>query len=173
MALKTDQQVVAHVLKVLADEGVTLDKIVVQKFMYFLQSRGILSGFKFVPFTYGPFSFELAETLDDMALWGDIDVSHNAYTVKDLTRHGTSPVLARQLTEELQRFRDAAGNDLRFGSMELLGTMLYCAHALKMVGEPITKDAIIRDVIEWKGDKYSDQLIGAAYDRIKPFLPAN
>jgi hypothetical protein len=125
--------------------------------MYFVDSLTMRSGFKFTPFTYGPFSFDLAEALDEMSFKGDIVSQNNNYMVSSLENYPSSQEITEKLYEAIDNFSESVGNDFSFKNMEILGTALYCARSLKASGETVTIDSIVNDFKAWKGSKYTDQ----------------
>ncbi|MCB2189878.1 MAG: hypothetical protein KQJ78_25980 [Deltaproteobacteria bacterium] len=175
MSRRAGKPFLASILLKLADQKVPLYKIVIQKFTYFVDSLYFRSGFRFKPFTYGPFSFGLAEALDEMEFAGVVKCRGIQYEVLDESSLNLeiSDDLSRKLEDAISQFCEIVDGKFDFPHMEILGTALYCARALKASGEDVTLDAIIKDFKAWKGQKYPDQDIITIVDRMLPYFLAS
>ncbi|UQZ90398.1 hypothetical protein C4J81_14760 [Deltaproteobacteria bacterium Smac51] len=125
------------------------------KFLFFMDFMGLPTGLRFEPYTYGPFSFDLANNLDFMCLSGEISFTGNNYNtiteVKDLN-------FCQVITDYYDRFVQSVG-ELSFSALECVGTLLYCVLALKKSGGGLGDGQIIEEFKKWKGDKYTDDTI--------------
>ncbi|WP_338669094.1 hypothetical protein [Pseudodesulfovibrio methanolicus] len=165
-----NKQMVANVLRILQSNEVPLQKVVLHKFLYFLNTQGFVTGFKFEPYTYGPFSFDLASTLGSMAFWDEI--RQNSYTIEvnDLSGYSKPPQDAVALIENhLNEFKTVV-EDFDFNNLECAGTVLYCAESLRSQGEKVTAENIEREFKAWKGTNYSSAAIQDMYGRLSPYI---
>lgn len=161
---------VANVLRALKESGVPLQKIILHKFIYFLNTQGLCTGLDFEPYTYGPFSFDLARTLSKMSFWDEIKEEKSYYDIVDLSAYPMPDnEFEQKVNKHLDDFKNMVG-DLSFDNIEGIGTALYCAESLKILGESISKQKIIKEFKKWKGDRYPDSKIESYYIKIKPFI---
>lgn len=157
-------------LKVMNDKGVTLSKIAIQKVAYFLITQGVTFGYRFKPFTYGPYSSELSQALDDLVFWDHLSATGNTYMIENLPdcNEDTLP----QISECVDIFFDELVNTKTptFDDVEIYGTILYCQESLKMVGDIVSQETILEEFKGWKGDKYPDSRIVSSYIHMKKVL---
>jgi len=167
------QDAVASVLRTLQKNAVPLEKVVLHKFLYFLDTRGIRAGLRFEPWTYGPFSFDLAKILDEMVFWDKLkerEDNKNRFEILDLEAHPPlDSATEHSIEESLQTFKEIVGA-FTFDNLECVGTTLYCAESLAFQGEKITVAKIIKEFQAWKGTKYPEEKIRRTFDNLKPYL---
>ncbi|MDY7001565.1 MAG: hypothetical protein SVS15_07270 [Thermodesulfobacteriota bacterium] len=162
------KDIIALVLTCLNEKEIPLEKIVVQKIMYFLKANGVPVGFRFKPCAYGPYSFELANALDDMLFWDKIAEENNTYTIQDLSGYNSDVPEKEQTEREIDRFGELVENRFDFKTMELFGTVLFCKRALEEDGEDATDENIVEEFLGWKGpDKYSAEEILQAFHKLQ------
>ena len=172
MGAHRGQGLLTQMLLAMKEHDIPLQKVVIQKLIYFSEYLGLRVGFRFKPFTYGPYSFDLAEALDHMVFWDSIKETPNGYEIvsPDNYPKEVDSDYSIIIDDILNSFSKAASDDFSFGNMERLGTVLYCVRTLKMLGAAITDEAIIQDFKGWKGNKYTDDEIQKTIDCLKPYL---
>lgn len=170
-----ESRTVAEVLRIVNDKGIHLDKVFLQKFIYFLNTQGAQTGFRFRPYTYGPFSFELANTIESMAFWDAIEEGKTEIKILDLS--GCEPFEKKEkyekMTALLDEFVDVLSADFSFKNLECVGTVLYCAQALSFAGEHVTEDSVVSEFKQWKGKRYPEGQIKHAFQKLLPYLKFN
>ena len=80
------QKILARALQKLQEESWPLDKVVIQKVIYYLKTQGLPIEWHFEAYTYGPFSFSLSSELTSMTYCERLDEDNNRYTIKDLNK---------------------------------------------------------------------------------------
>ena len=156
-------------------EGVS--KIVIQKLVYFLSESGLPLHYYFEPQKYGPFSVQLAQDLDDLEFWEEIDLNGVKYVYKgeDLS---LNPGLMEKVDEKIDVFQRIAEGNLSFDAMEIVGTLIYCAKALLRSGMKPDFQPVYDEFVAWKGDKYVNKqdMVQRLFDSIvenAPWLVVN
>jgi|GEM_PF-1291335 len=169
------KKAIAKVLMEMKEKKMPLHKIVVQKIFYFLDVQGFRLGFRFRPYTYGPYSFDLTDTLDDMVFWGEIGEKHSSYCLKDgIEKHcDLTDKKEEKLLSLLEKFIDIADNDFSFKNMELLGTILYCRESIVFSGKKPTDDLVVKEFKEWKGELYSEEDIRDGFRNLSKIIPVS
>jgi len=162
--------IIAKVLIALKENNVPLEKIVLHKFFYFLRTQKVCTEFSFEPYTYGPFSFDLASQLRKMAFWDEIDESKNSIEIKNLSAYDNTPIKDENKINSLLLDFKKIINDFSFKNLECAGTILYCAEAIKYSVNKPTFSKIRDEFIAWKGNKYSDTEIEAMYKRLQNYI---
>ena len=167
------KQVVANVLKTLASKEIKPTKILLHKFIYFLSTQGVNVGFRFEPYTYGPYSFDLSSTIGSMAFWDEVEEKGTTVTALNLEKYQDADANElQQLTENLEKFLTVVPpKNFTFDNLECVGTVLYCAEVLSKHGKEPTTQAVIEEFKAWKGKKYSEESIKDCYNRLKPYFP--
>lgn len=164
--MEFEKQFIATVLQALNLENISVSKILLHKFIFFLDTQGIRVGFRFEPYIYGPYSFDLAHTLYSMDFWGEISEKHTYISIIDLHKYDIDDSLLSTIREYFSLFKSIVGN-FNFSSLELVGTLLYCIQVLKNYRDDFTECALIEEFKEWKHNKFTDEEIHHAYDRLK------
>lgn len=157
---KYSHDIIIETIRSLQQDNYRRDKVMLHKFLFFLEYMGRPTGLRFEPYTYGPFSFDLANNLDFMNLAGEISFDENSYAVPSNNEASAAKV---GIGEYLSRFKDIVGPAPDFKDLECIGTLLYCAMVLRKTSGSSDDDGIIKEFKNWKGDKYSD-------DEITPYL---
>ncbi|WP_043644747.1 hypothetical protein [Fundidesulfovibrio putealis] len=161
---------VASVLRTLQKNNLPLDKIVLHKFLYFLNTQGVSTGLSFEPYTYGPFSFDLARVLSDMAFWDEIKENKASYEILTLDSHpALNPDVEKQISDLLKKFQGIVG-DFTFDNLESVGTALYCAESIKFQGDRPTQERVVSEFKKWKGERYPTARIQEVYDKLTPYI---
>lgn len=167
--MEQEKSFVAAVLKVIHDKNEEPTKVLVQKFIYFLNTQGINTYCRFEPYTYGPYSFQLASTLGSMNFWDEIKEEKDKITIMNFSAYTFDKALVDMLAEKFDIFKNAVGA-LNFANLECFGTALYCANVLKNYGEELTEESVKTEFKAWKKNRYSDAVIHDTYLKIKNFI---
>ena len=163
------KKVVATVLKALDAKKISAEKIFLHKFIYFLSTQNIKTELHFEPYTYGPYSFDLQKTLNNMAFWNEIEDNKNSIIFKDIEKYVDSSRLT-QVSDMLNKFLDALG-DVSFASLEKAGTVLYCVQTLLYKKEVPSSVKVLQEFKAWKGSRYSDAEISQTFEKLQPYIP--
>jgi len=150
----------------------SLGKKKLQKLVYILQQlEGVSAGFRFRFFTYGPFSDDLAVSLDVAERMGgvrvDYDPGANAYQISGGSKAGS---VIGNGQEFLQTHEEAINRVLeRFGDrtameLELIATIVYLLEENGQMGS----DEMIKRVIELK-PKYDRQRVSRAIGELSKY----
>ncbi len=161
--------IIAQTLIYLKENNIPLEKMVIQKLVHFLKDNTINIGVKFRPYLYGPYSEDLANELDEMVFWGEIKEHDKEYEIIDLPaeKYALPPEKQEKLIAGIDLFRKTVNDDFRFSNLELLGTMLHCFRAFEALGEDTPFDDVKVEFKKWKKNKFTEEEIRNAYDRIK------
>lgn len=159
---------IACVLRLLQKKGVPSSKIFLHKFLYFLDTQGIRAGLRFEPWTYGPFSFDLAKNLNEMIFWDEIEeYKPNEFKIINIENYGTpGSELEQEVEQLLVKFQNAVG-PFTFDNLECLGTVIYCIETLLFQGKSATEENVVNEFIAWKGHKYPRERIIQTYENYK------
>ncbi|TVM35796.1 hypothetical protein [Oceanidesulfovibrio marinus] len=167
------KETVATVLKALYEKQISLDKIILHKFIYFLDTQGVATGLHFEPYTYGPFSFELASTLGSLAFW-DI-IKEEGSTIQILDHEALSKLTSpdiHKISNYFDLFQSTLGQ-LDFRTLEIAGTVLYCAESLSLQGLDVSDSSVVKEFRQWKGNRYESDEIIAMFQKLKPVIFSN
>lgn len=149
--------VIGYVLKLLSQDAMPPTKILLHKFLYFLDISGMRAGLRFEPYTYGPFSFDLAHELDDLIFWDEIKIeNHGRISILQERFPALESEAQEQIKNLYDKFFQMTEGDFGFRAVEIVGTILYCGQSLKNLGEEVTEESVLEAFKEWKGDKYPD-----------------
>ncbi len=168
------RNIIICVLKLFNEKKVELSKILIHKFMYFLDVQGVRAGLSFEPYTYGPFSFDLTRELESMVFWDEITEEKNYYRIKNFDDYVDLTSDENKKIEELyDKFSTIADNNFDFKTVEIIGTVLYCANSLKNLDEKVDEPSVIKCFNEWKPEKYSDREIAKFYNKMEKIISIN
>lgn len=167
--MNQEKKFVATVLQVLSERQITASKILIQKFIYFLGIQGINTGFSFCPYTYGPFSFDLASVLGSMNFWNEIKEDYSEIKIININNYCIESGMKNEVAQKLTLFEDIVGT-FDFKNLELVGTLLYCTQVLKKYGDKVDEKSVTDEFKEWKHNKYSDFEIHETYKKIIEYL---
>lgn len=166
------KQFVADILAVLGEERLPAEKVLLHKFLYFLSTQGINTGFRFEPYTYGPYSFDLASTLGSMAFWDEIEEKGTTVEVLDLGQYKNSDgQLLTVLRKQLKIFLSLIGGNIAFDKLECFGTVLYCAEVIANHGDSPTEETVLKEFKAWKKNKYTDEQVRETFMKVSDYLP--
>lgn len=146
---------ILHVLSTLNRKKKRSDKVVLHKFLFFLAYQGIGTGLTFEPYTYGPFSFDLATHVGAMSMNGKITLDGGNYVT---TIEPDDQDLTTKIEQQLELFEKVVG-DFSFRTLECVGTLLYCQMVIKKSGDQTDDVSIIEEFKGWKGSKFSNEEI--------------
>ena len=164
------KRIVAGIIKVLDKRKVKLQKVLLHKFIYFLSTQGVVKEFKFEPYTYGPYSFDLASTLRSLSFWDAINESKSYVEIVDLDKYSDlADCQSKQIEKSLIDFENIVG-EFTFDRLECVGTVLYCAQALDFQNFEVTRDTVLKEFKQWKGNRYPDSQILNDFEKLKPFI---
>lgn len=167
----TKRDTLCALLDAMSAKGVTLTKIAIQKAAYFLSYQGVTVGFKFKPFTYGPYSVDLSQELDDLVFWDHLSVvDKKTYSIDKLPDYDKSKL--EKVTEHVDCFFEKIleTKNPTFKDVEIYGTILHCQRALNMLDVEITAESVLEEFKGWKGDRYPDKEIADAYNHLARVL---
>lgn len=165
------KQRLAAVLTILERKDIPLHKAVIHKFLYFLNTQGVWTGFRFEPYTYGPFSFDLAKTLGSMHFWDEIKEGKREIELVNLERYETEDAeLNKTIEKHLDNFTSIV-DPCDFAQIERFGTILYCAETLANQGQNPTLKRVEKEFLEWKKSGHTEDQIRKMYEKMKAFLP--
>lgn len=160
------KEVIKYVTSWLSTRNKRVSKVVLHKVLFYLSESKLPIYYHFEPQTYGPFSRQLARDLDEMVFWDEMEQDGNCFTLPEKGLVGLPRDMMDNLESQLDLFDKIVGGDYSFDSMEITGTLLYCMRALKAINENIDFDSVYKEFAAWKGEKYPEDHIKAAYDNI-------
>ena len=166
------KEILKHVLHLMDDKHIALQKITIQKIVYFLREVGIPLKYKYEPYIYGPYSSDLKSDLRSLMMWDDLSQSGDDYCFKNDLKLETSidKAYSALIANKIDEFSTAIKNDFSFDSMEITGTVIYCNQALKNAGIQPDESKVLDEFKNWKGSRYTVEQIKAAYANISPLL---
>lgn len=167
--MEQEKMFVAAVLQVLDESSIQVSKVLLHKFIYFLDTQGVKTGFRFEPYTYGPYSFGLASTLGSMNFWDEIKEDREKISICNLQQYSIDQKLKNIVKEKLSIFQKIVG-DFTFSNLECTGTLLYCVQVLKNYGESLTENSIKEEFKAWKKNRYPDSVIHETYEKMKCYF---
>ncbi len=154
-----NEALIAAVASELVAKGHIKGKKAFQKLFYLLDSAGVPTGLDFKMHFYGPYSFELAEEMNDLVRLGvlkvtdgDVEAGESAVQAKELFAEEVKPY-ADRIEAILRTYRDRSPNDL-----ELLATTHFVTTRLRR----LDTNAVIAAVKDEKAKKFDQNRIEAA-----------
>ena len=145
--------------------------IKISKFIYFLTLSSYVRAFKFEPYTYGPFSFNLAKEIDSMIFWDEVkDINNTIEFIGEDNIKG-NPKAKENFQGSLDIFLKIIKNNFSFDNLERVGTALYCMEVLHSQKSAITLSNVKEEFKGWKGNKYTEGEIEETFNSIFPHLP--
>ncbi len=168
----SSKDVITEVLLILKEKKISATKIFLHKFIYFLTLTNYVRVFKFEPYTYGPFSFNLAKEIDSMIFWDEVKDINN--TIEFIKQDGIrrNPEIAKDIQSSLDIFLKIIKNNFAFDNLERVGTALYCMEVLHNQKSDTTLPNVTEEFKGWKGNKYTEEEIKETFESIFPHLPA-
>jgi uncharacterized protein YwgA len=152
----------------------TLGRTILQKLCYFAKASGVPLPFRFEIYHYGPFSQEIFYRTEDLLLDGVIED-------RSSDRGQSNFVPGPNLDSFLNRFGEAIGQHetnlervatmfsrLDASQMELVSTIHYMHSSHReWFKEVPSKDAVVANVLQVKGDKFDRQAVERAFDILR------
>jgi len=163
--------VIGVVIKSLKENGEKAGKIQLQKFIYFLKSLGIKIPYSYVIAKYGPYSSELSKKLEEMEFNDYIQgINNYNYEISNPEKNNILNIINndekyQNVIEEFQRIYEMLPS-VDFDDIELYSTVHYCYNSLRIIKDDISLDEVIREVKKWKDNKFSDEKIRDAYEKL-------
>lgn len=143
-----------------------------QKYMYFLDAKGIPNPLTFRIHHYGPYSYELDYQTDNLELIGAIQVSTSSYGGGFLITPGSN---AQKLIDESKDFLDKYENKIdevlevlpdKARDLELWSTVHFVAKSMANYFGGATKQKVVAAVKEIKKEKFCEEEIAKAFDSL-------
>ncbi len=160
---------ILKVLFVLKARNIQATKIILHKFIYFLTLQNVTRIFKFEPYTYGPFSFDLAKEIESLVFWEKINVDKKDVNLVDDVEFDIDDSIF-EIGKNIDIFLNITENNLSFDSLERVGTILYCIEALKRQGVHVNSEVVKNEFRGWKGNKYTDQQIERTFALVSSYF---
>lgn len=164
--------VIGAVINSLQEKGENAGKIQLQKFIYFLKAIGIKIPYGYVIAKYGPYSGELSRKLEEMEFNDYIKAVNNYnYAISNpkesnlLTTIHSKEKYQNVINEFEKIYRMLPS--VEFDDIELYSTVHYCYNSLRLIKDSISIDDVILEVKKWKDDKFGDEEIKAAYEKLE------
>lgn len=164
--------VIGILIKELSKKNKEAGKIQLQKLIYFLKSLGVKIPYGYVVAKYGPYSAELSKKLDEME-FNDYIKSINNYNYEIPSSTLEEKLVTLQSESKynnvISQFNKVVGvlPSLEFDDVELYSTVHYCYNSLRLIKDSISIDDVISEVKKWKDDKFGDEEIKAAYEKLE------
>lgn len=164
---------ILKVLKAFNEKNISVTKILLQKFVYFSMLKNFYNLFRFQPYTYGPFSFDLARQMERLVFWDKIKIDENnqVEVINYDDFEESDEEMSGKIKDDIDAFMDMLDSGLSFSTLELIGTVMYCVDVLKKQEIPITIENVTEEFRGWKGNKYLDHNISEAFEKVKRTLP--
>ncbi|WP_019535110.1 hypothetical protein [Paenibacillus ginsengihumi] len=153
-------------------KGVIPGKKAFQKYMYFLDAKGVPTPLSFRIHHFGPYSSELDYETDNLQIEGVLEVSPNAhgngFTIKSGNR--TKSIIEhhsewiREHEAKINFVLNALPSESK--SLELWSTTHFVANSMNKFYGGAVKVDVVRGVRSIKKDKFTATEIEAAYDRL-------
>lgn len=163
------QPLVAYLVE---QKGTIPGKKAFQKYMYFLDAKGVPTPLSFRIHHFGPYSSELDYETDNLQIEGVLDVSPNAqgngFTIKSGNR--TKSIIEhhsdflRGHEAKINFVLNALPNDSK--SLELWSTTHFVANSMNKFYGGADKENVVKEVKSIKKEKFTETEIEAAYDRL-------
>jgi len=150
-----------------------------QKLPYFLQeAMGVPLGLRFVIHHYGPYSSDLAHSIDAMAATGTISIVRDpagyGYWVSAGRREDAEEVVAdalearAQYEHQIDKLVSTLGK-LQVDDLELLSTSHFVRKLLRQRGQPDDDQHVTAEVVGLK-PKFGEQRIGDAVEQLEKIM---
>lgn len=161
-----------EVLDFFAKEGVSVSKILLQKAVYALDFSKEKMGLTFEGYIYGPFCREIGDIVSEMEYGNLVSVDKREI---HLTDNAVLPDIPQDVRERIHAilscfYESVLQRKPSFETAELYGTVMYVMDVLDLkdnsVGGTPAFDSVLESVRRWKRNKFSEDQIREAYDRI-------
>lgn len=158
---------IKHVLVWIETNNLPTSKIAVQKAIFYLQEKGVIQGYNFEPYSYGPFCRQIMETATEMHQTKELIVERTFYKPGSEFHDNINEKQKEDVDKHLEQFVRLLDSDFSFDNLELFGTVLYCLKALQENDLPLDEDILIKEFKAWKGNKYADKSISNVYELLQ------
>ena len=162
MTQLTPQDIILILLKKASEKSLKLGRTKIQKIIFLLQKKlGDKLGYKFIftPYHYGPFSFTLAETLEELKDYKWVNVNEENpfegytefnYTLNRNGNHIADKVEKKnpELSKEIDKFLTKLLNEKFLESALLISKAAKAIHILSLRNEPITVENLKTKISE-------------------------
>ena len=167
-----NKEIFKATLNCLSEKRYELTKILLHKVTYFLKESGIPITYRFTPYTYGPFSFDLMNEMNEMVFWEEIEVDgKKSFKITSSIEPAVSSALKVKIEIKIKEFFALIDEDTTFGNLELYGTAIYCYKALLEVNDAVDYGDFHDEFTSWKGrEKYLEKDIRRVYSRLENVL---
>jgi|GEM_PF-3234256 len=147
------------------------NKILLQKALYFLNYRGMDSGYVFEGYLYGPYCREAAEDASQLSVDGIFSYDGTYFDTgfdfgkreASLKINGTDKGKIDRLLNEY--WEEILDHDASFKNVELMGTVMY---VIKNTAAPLLFSQVWEGVKKWKRDKFTEEEVRKAFDKVNP-----
>lgn len=167
--LDLNKEILKGVFNFLDKKNCELNKILVHKVMFFLKESGLPITYRFTPYTYGPFSFDLMNEMNEMVFWDKLETEgNNSFKITSPLDSDIESSLKEKIKAKIEDFFVLIDNDMDFGNLELYGTAIYCLKALQEINDEVNFDDFYEEFTAWKGEgKYPKDNIQKAYSKLE------
>lgn len=153
-------------------KGTIPGKKAFQKYMYFLDAKGVPTPLSFRIHHFGPYSADLDYQTDNLEIEGALQLSSNAtgngFTIqpgkktKILIESGADFISENE--EKINFVLDALPNESK--TLELWSTTHFVANSMNKFYGGAVKENVVKEVKNIKQEKFSESEIEEAYDRL-------
>lgn len=151
-----------------------LGRTTLQKIMYFLKVMDVPMGYRFSVHHYGPFCSGILQDTDWLILDEIVEDKSEKPDIYEYSPGQKFDELVDSYSEQLEPHRKAVGvvtdvfASLSANSLEVYSTIDYAFRELRArSGRPPSKEKVIARFKEFKGEKFSQEAVEKAYDRME------
>ena len=163
---------VAYLVKAYkAKSNQQLGRTILQKLCYFAKASGVPLPFSFEIYHYGPFSQEIFEVVDGLAIDEVVTDSSADPGQSDYRPGPNCDHLLGFFAEDIERYSTdldrvaATFSELNPSSMELVSTIHYINSSLRQWNkQAASKEEVVEKVYQIKGSKFSRDSVDRVYD---------
>jgi len=127
---------------------------------------GLPIKFRFEPYIYGPFSIDLAMELDEMVFWDELSQTGSRYSIKKVESPDFSKPIKEKISNKLNCLEKILDKKFDFNNLELASTVLFVIRALEASNEKVDRVSVVKEVQDWKGNKFIKDEIISVYNRL-------
>jgi len=160
------KSILTYFLNYLHTKHIPLDKITIQKGIFFLKEMGLPIKFRFEPYIYGPFSIDLAMELDEMVFWDELAQTGSRYSIKKIELADFSEQIKEKISNKLKCLEKILDKKFDFNNLELASTVLFVIRSLEASNEKVDMVSVVKEVQDWKGNKFVKDDIKSVYNRL-------
>ncbi|MBJ6361627.1 hypothetical protein ACFOQM_10050 [Paenibacillus sp. GCM10012307] len=143
-----------------------------QKYMYFLDAKGVPTPLSFRIHHFGPYSSELDYATDNLEIEGAITVSQNSggngFVIHSGKKSSSLIESGKDFIEEHQSkiefVLESLPNESR--TLELWSTTHFVANSMNKFYDGAEKASVIKEVKKIKQEKFTENEISEAYDKL-------